>query len=100
MPRGLTINGSGDTLYFLNRDVYRYAVVADGEPVPVIKGPHSMDVQGGFYALAVDPLSSELYVADAIDFVQRGMVYRFTPECEAVDTFQVGIGPGGFCFKP
>jgi len=47
----------------------------------------------------VDPYSSEIYVADAIDFVQRGMVYRFSPEGVAVDTFRTGIAPGGFCFN-
>jgi len=100
MPRGLTINGSGDTLYFLNRGVYRHAVLDDGDPELLIEGPSSANGNAGFYALAVDPASSELYVADAMDFVQRGRIYRFTPECQAVDTFPVGIGPGAFCFKP
>jgi DNA-binding beta-propeller fold protein YncE len=99
-PRELTINGSGDTLYFLNRGVYRHAVLADGDPELLIEGPSPAHGQMGFYALAVDPSSSELYVADAMDFVQRGRVYRFTPECQAIDTFLVGIGPGAFCFKP
>ncbi len=99
-PRELTINGSGDTLYFLNGGVYRHAVLADGNPELLIEGHSPVNGQAGFYALAVDPASSELYVADALDFVQRGRVYRFTPECQAVDTFQVGIGPGAFCFKP
>ena len=53
----------------------------------------------GFYGLDVDPISSEIYVADAIDFVQRGMVYRFNPEGMPVDTFRTGIAPGAFCFK-
>jgi YVTN family beta-propeller protein len=100
LPRGLTINGSADTLYYLNGGVYRQAVVAGSDPELLISSPYPSDQQGGFYGLAVDPVSSELYVADAIDFVQRGMVYRFSPGGTPVDTFQVGIGPGGFCFKP
>jgi len=100
LPSGLTINGSGDTLHFLNKGVYRHAVMSTREPELVIDSPYPAGHQGGFYALEVDPVSSELYVADAIDFVQRGMVYRYTPDGAAVDTFQTGIGPGGFCFKP
>jgi DNA-binding beta-propeller fold protein YncE len=100
MPRGLTINGSGDTLYFLNRGVYRHAVLDDREPELLIEGPSSANGNAGFYALAVDPASSELYVADALDFVQQGRVYRFTPASQAIDTFLVGIVPGAFCFKP
>jgi DNA-binding beta-propeller fold protein YncE len=100
LPGGLKINGSGDTLYFLNRGVYRHAVMATTEPELFIDSPYHDGSQGGFYALDVDPVSSEVYVTDAIDFVQRGMVFRFTPDGEPVDSFQTGIGPGGFCFKP
>lgn len=100
MPRSLSINGSGDTLYFLDGGVYRYAVGSMREPELLIDSPYPSGAQGGFYALEVDPVSTELYVADVIDFVQRGIVYRFTPQGVAVDTFQTGIGPGGFCFKP
>ena len=95
MPSGLSINGSGDTLYFLNQGVYRHVIGSGREPELIIEHPYP----GGFYALAVDPVSSELYVADAVDFVQRGNVYRFTGHGAAVDTFQAGIVPGGFCFK-
>ena len=44
--------------------------------------------------------TSEVYVADAIDYVQHGVVYRFTPQGRALDTLRVGIVPGSFCFKP
>lgn len=100
LPKSLKINGSGDTIYFLNGGVYRRGVLGEGEPELFIESPYPEGQQGGFYALELDPLSSELYLADVIDFVQRGMVYRYNIAGEAVDTFQTGIGPGGFCFKP
>jgi DNA-binding beta-propeller fold protein YncE len=95
MPGGLSINGSGDTLYFLNQGVYRHVIGSGRDPELLIENPFP----GGYYALTVDPVSSELYVADAIDFVQPGNVYRFSPQGTAVDSFQAGIVPGGFCFK-
>lgn len=98
-PRDLKINGTGDTLYFINRDVYRYAINGSSEPEILVESPYGRNFFGGFYGLEVDPVSSELYVADAIDFVQRGMVYRFCPEGKALDNFRAGIAPGAFCFK-
>ena len=99
MPRDLTINGTGDTLYYILGDVYRYAINGMDDPELLIESPYEGNQSGGFYGLEVDPFSSELYVADAIDFVQRGMVYRFNPEGMPVDTFRTGISPGAFCFK-
>jgi len=98
-PASLEINGRGDTLYYLNGDVYRFAVDGSGEPELLVESPYAGVSMAGFYGLDVDPISSELYVADAIDFVQRGMVYRFSSEGMPVDTFRTGIAPGGFCFN-
>ena len=99
MPRDLKINGTGDTLYYINGDVYSYAVNASAGPKLLIESLYEGNMLSGFYGLEVDPQSSEIYVADAVDFVQRGMVYRYTTEGIAVDTFRVGIAPGGFCFN-
>ncbi|MEA3463459.1 MAG: YncE family protein [Bacteroidota bacterium] len=98
-PTDLRINGMGDTLYYINRDIYRYAVDAQSDPELLIESPYGTNMMMGYYGLDVDPLSSEVYVADAIDFVQPGMIYRFTPEGIPVDTFRTGIAPGGFCFN-
>lgn len=94
-PSELTLNGTRDTLYFINRGVWRMPVEAEALPASAFI-PYSGTI---YYGLAVDPRSSEVYVADAIDYVQPGVVYRFTPQATAVDTFRVGITPGAFCFK-
>ena len=99
-PTELSVNGTGDTLYYLNRDVYRFAVEGDAEPMLFLHGPADPPGYGGFYGLMVNPGSSELYVSDAIDYMQPGVVYRVSPDGTPLDTFQVGITPGAFCFKP
>jgi len=98
-PSELKINGGGDTLYFLNQHIYSYAIGSFAEPERLISGPYSGAASGGFYGLEVDPLTSHLYVADAIDHLQRGVIYRFDSSGEAVDTFSAGITPGAFCFN-
>ncbi len=97
-PKGLTINGTKDTLFFINRGIYRHAVLSAAEPELLIVSPYT-GTTDGYSSVGVDPNSSEIYVADAIDNQQLGRVVRFLPNALAVDTFPVGIIPGGFCFK-
>ena len=55
---------------------------------------------GGFYGLGIDPYSGDIYLGDAIDQVQRGVVYRYKADITVIDTFRTGINPGFFCFRP
>ncbi|WP_298033250.1 YncE family protein [uncultured Alistipes sp.] len=95
-PSSVTLNGTRDTLYFINRDVWRMRIDATSLPATPFL-PYTETI---YYEVAVDPYTSEVYVADAIDYVQHGVVYRFTARGAAVDTLRVGVTPGGFCFKP
>jgi len=97
-PTELHINGGGDTLYFLDRHVWRMPVEAF-EPEIFIESPYASGFNGGYYGLEVDPSSSELYISDAIDYVQRGRAYRYSPNGVPVDTIHTGISPATFCFK-
>jgi len=97
-PSKLCINGSLDTLFFINGDIWRMPVNAQSLPEESFIQANSGNSKRLFYGLGVDPVTSEVYVADAIDHVQQGVVYRYTSEAEGVDTFQVGIIPGGMVF--
>jgi hypothetical protein len=52
-----------------------------------------------YYGLTICPYTGDVYIADAIDYVQQGMVYRYSKERELIDKFYVGIIPGAFCWK-
>ena len=94
-PSEVHLNGAGDTLYFINDAVWRMSVTADRIPArPFIESRGTK-----YYGLTVDPLTSEVYVADAIDYAQNGVVFRYSADGELVDEFYVGITPGAFCWK-
>jgi hypothetical protein len=98
-PVSIERNGRGDTLYVINRHVWQFEISDQRFPQqPFITSPYDAGVIGGYYRLGVDPLTSEIYVADAIDHVQRGNIYRFTSTGIPLDTCKAGIIPGTFCF--
>ena len=71
------------------------SVDADRVPVrPFLKYSNTI-----YYGLTVDPKNGDVYVADAIDYQQDGIVYRYTKEGKLIDKFYVGIIPGAFCWK-
>ena len=93
-PRKLCINGNSDTLYYVNGDIWRMSINASRLPdTSFISADGKL-----FYSLGIDPHTSEIYAGDAIDYVQNGVVYRFNPRGDVVDTLRVGVNPGFFLF--
>jgi DNA-binding beta-propeller fold protein YncE len=94
-PTDLQMNGLKDTLYIVNNHIWQLGINQLTLPeLPFIDQGNKL-----FYALGVDPISSEVYVSDAIDYLQSGLVYRYSPQGLSLDTLKVGIVPGAFCFK-
>ena len=94
-PSEVQLNGTKDKIYWLNDDVWEMDVEADYLPAyPFLEYKGTL-----FYGLTVCPRTGDVYVADAIDYVQQGKVYRYSSERELIDEFYVGIIPGAFCWK-
>ncbi|MDR2291987.1 MAG: YncE family protein [Prevotellaceae bacterium] len=94
-PTNLCINNTLDTLYFINKSIWKISADAtnlSGVPIIPYKGTT-------YYGLAVSPNNSEIYVADAIDYVQNGKIYRYTAQYACIDTIDAGVCPSNFCFK-
>jgi YVTN family beta-propeller protein len=91
-PVDLIINATGDTLLYLNGDINITSIDNVREEVFIPGGGRFL------YGIGADPYDNTLYVADAVDFQQNGMVYRYSMQGDLLDSFQVGINPGSFCF--
>ncbi len=93
-PWRLRANAAGDTLYYLNGGVYQ--MPADATTLPT--APFSAAAGRNLYALGVAP-DGAVYVADAVDHVQRAVVYRYRPDGTEIGTFHAGTNPSWFCFR-
>lgn len=94
-PSEIVINAAGDTLYWINDDIWEMDVTADELPTH----PFLFSRNTKYYGLTVSPTNGDIYVADAIDYQQQGIIYRYSKGGELLDQFYVGIIPGAFCWR-
>ncbi len=94
-PSEVQLNGARDTIYWINKSIWQMDVTANRVPVR----PFLEDRKTIYYGLTVNPVNSDVYVADAIDYVQPGVVLRYSSQGKLLDEFKVGIIPGAFCWR-
>jgi len=94
-PSCLTINGGGDTLYYVEKGVRRMCISDPELPdEPLIEeGTHF------FYKIGINPVSGEIHVTDAVDYQQNGYLLRYRRSGQLISSSQTGIIPGSICFK-
>lgn len=91
----IEMNGSREQLYYL-RDNGLYRI-----NINTVSAPTSPFIAQGsrlFYGFSVDPTTDEIYICDAIDYQQKGVVYRYDIAGNQVDAFKTGIIPGDVYF--
>lgn len=94
-PGDLKLNPAKDTLFILAGDLYKMAATSRRLP----ESPFIESSEHLFFSMGVDPSNGDFYLADAIDYQQNAIVYRFSRDGEPLDSFRVGINPGDFYFN-
>ncbi|MEG1955408.1 MAG: YncE family protein [Mucinivorans sp.] len=101
VPRGtalmhkMVMSGDRRTMYYMSGDIYRL----DYKAIKLPTEPFIRAESHSFYSMGVHPIDGDLYLADAIDFKQNGVVYRYSASSGVLlSSFSVGIAPGGFAF--
>ena len=97
-------NKTKDTLYFIEADyfggtsnngIFRMSIYDNKLPtspfIPALQFQY-------FWALGIDPITGYIYVGDPKGFTQNGTVNIYKPDGTLINKFNVGLGPGHFCF--
>ncbi len=94
-PSEVQLNGEKDRIYWINDDIWEMSIEEDILPAEPFLPAHGTI----YYGLTVSPYNGDVYIADAIDYQQQGMILRYSSNKELLDEFYVGIIPGAFCWK-
>jgi len=93
-PEDLVINDTGTKLYYSDgswsKAVYAFDINDTQLPTTAL-------INKSFYSLGCN--DGYIYGTDAVDFTQSGWSYKYTVDGTIIDSVQVGIIPGGYCFN-
>jgi hypothetical protein len=95
-PSCLRINGTGQTLFYLDNGVRTMDVDATALSSSVFI---SQATGQSFYKMAVNPVNDDIFVTDAADYTGNGNILLYNNNGGLVSTFKAGIIPGSMCFK-
>ena len=90
----MRINPTNDTLYYMNYGIYRLSIHdSQLQSSPFIAQGSSL-----FHGLAVNPSTRNIFVADAVDYIQKGKVYYYNSSGVLSGTINTGVIPVEFYF--
>lgn len=92
-PSNISINNSGNQLYFLYAgEIYTMSTSTNALPSEPF-------VSNSFYGFAVDPIDNTIIGCEAPDFSSSGNILIYSEAGDLLATHAVGIGPNGCTFK-
>lgn len=91
----LGTNRTKDSIYFICNHVYKLHINDIEFPESPIIERNNRNLR----AFGVDRTTGNIFLSDALDFMSEGKVYRYLSNGTPIDTIDVGIIPGNFCFN-
>lgn len=92
-PQHLHIDGNGETLFFLEgKNVYSTSI-SNLQPTILFTSSAS-----NVYSIDVDPAYGDIYLTDALDYVQSSHIYRHDKTGALIHSFTAGVISGNFAF--
>ncbi|TAL60343.1 MAG: YncE family protein [Bacteroidetes bacterium] len=94
-PSCLQIDGIGQTIFYIDKGVWQMGINSSDLPAtPLI--PES---GAYFYKIAINPINSDIFISDAVDFMQPGFLLCYKNNGAFVSKQRADIIPGSMCFK-
>jgi len=90
----LRINSEKDRLYWISQSIYSMPI--DAATLPI--APYILSANNTFYGINIDPETDELWISDAVDYVQKSTIMRYTKHGDFVGQFKSGINSGKIIF--
>ncbi len=94
-PSCLRIDGKGEILYYLENGVRQMNI--DDPALPSTTFIAESDCY--FYKMGIDPVNSNIFITDAVDYQQQGFVLYYDKDGTFVSEQTTGIIPGFINFK-
>lgn len=93
-PLELRISADGQTVYYLTTDLYAMDSNAGSLPVVPLISAGSKNL----YGFNLNKTGDQLYLIDAIDYNQKGTIYRYDLSGNELGSFKAGVIPGDLLF--
>ena len=94
-PSRLCINSSGEKIIYTDKDVFRFGIDEGTIPATPVISSNGKNI----YAMDIDPANDDIYLSDALDFVQQSRIYRYDKNGTLIYSFTAGIISGSFGFN-
>jgi DNA-binding beta-propeller fold protein YncE len=94
-PSCLRIDGSGETLYYLENGVRKMNITSLELPA----APFIPQSDNYFYKLGINPVTGDVFVTDAVDYQQNGHLLYYNSAGTLVADELTDIIPGSMCFR-
>jgi DNA-binding beta-propeller fold protein YncE len=94
-PTCLRIDGNGETLFYLESGVRRMSIDAETLPTDTF----IPETERYFYKIAIDPVNSDIFITDAVDYQQQGFVLNYNSDGIFISEQKADIIPGFMNFK-
>jgi hypothetical protein len=94
-PSCLQIGDNKETMYYIENGVHQVSIDASElSATPLIPQTNHY-----FYKIGINPLNSDIFITDAVDYQKRGYVLLYGKDGSFISTLDADIIPGLMCFK-